>query len=350
MNVKVLTGDQKQVARSICRRIGIPAESCLTGAQLDALSENELPIAVEKTNIFAELSPKQKAMLVETLQTNGHTVGFLGDGLNDLPAVIRADVGISVENATEAVRESANVILLKKDLNVLEEGVLEGREAFANMLKYIKITASSNFGNICAIVAASVLLPFFPMTSIQLLLLNLLYDILCLILPWDHVDADLLTKPLEWSGRTLGKFMTFFGPVSSLFDLLTFVFLYFVLCPGVCGGSFGSLSAEKQSLFISMFQTGWFLESMWTQVLILQLLRTKQLPLIQSRPGRMVTGVTILGIVLFTLLPVTPVGKILGMTAMSPVYFLFLVADVIAYLLLVTLAKAFYIKKNQDLI
>ena len=259
-------------------------------------------------------------------------------------------MGISVENATEAVRESANVILLKKDLNVLEEGVLEGREAFANMLKYIKITASSNFGNICAIVAASVLLPFFPMTSIQLLLLNLLYDILCLILPWDHVDADLLTKPLEWSGRTLGKFMTFFGPVSSLFDLLTFVFLYFVLCPGVCGGSFGSLSAEKQSLFISMFQTGWFLESMWTQVLILQLLRTKQLPLIQSRPGRMVTGVTILGIVLFTLLPVTPVGKMLGMTAMSPVYFLFLVADVIAYLLLVTLAKAFYIKKNQDLI
>lgn len=350
VNVKVLTGDQKQVARSICRRIGIPTESCLTGAQLDALSENELPIAVEKTNIFAELSPKQKAMLVETLQTNGHTVGFLGDGLNDLPAVIRADVGISVENATEAVRESANVILLKKDLNVLEEGVLEGREAFANMLKYIKITASSNFGNICAIVAASVLLPFFPMTSIQLLLLNLLYDILCLILPWDHVDADLLTKPLEWSGRTLGKFMTFFGPVSSLFDLLTFVFLYFVLCPGVCGGSFGSLSAEKQSLFISMFQTGWFLESMWTQVLILQLLRTKQLPLIQSRPGRMVTGVTILGIVLFTLLPVTPVGKMLGMTAMSPVYFLFLVADVIAYLLLVTLAKAFYIKKNQDLI
>ncbi len=344
-NIWIIKGSIEEVAR-----IGIPAESCLTGAQLDALSENELPIAVEKTNIFAELSPKQKAMLVETLQTNGHTVGFLGDGLNDLPAVIRADVGISVENATEAVRESANVILLKKDLNVLEEGVLEGREAFANMLKYIKITASSNFGNICAIVAASVLLPFFPMTSIQLLLLNLLYDILCLILPWDHVDADLLTKPLEWSGRTLGKFMTFFGPVSSLFDLLTFVFLYFVLCPGVCDGSFGSLSAEKQSLFISMFQTGWFLESMWTQVLILQLLRTKQLPLIQSRPGRMVTGVTILGIVLFTLLPVTPVGKMLGMTAMSPVYFLFLVADVIAYLLLVTLAKAFYIKKNQDLI
>ena len=179
---------------------------------------------------------------METLQTNGHTVGFLGDGLNDLPAVIRADVGISVENATEAVRESANVILLKKDLNVLEEGVLEGREAFANMLKYIKITASSNFGNICAIVAASVLLPFFPMTSIQLLLLNLLYDILCLILPWDHVDADLLTKPLEWSGRTLGKFMTFLDRFSSLFDLLTFC--VFVFC---------SLSGSVRRLFWKSF-------------------------------------------------------------------------------------------------
>ena len=350
VQVKVLTGDQKSVTLSICRRLGIETEHILTGEEMEELSEDEQLLAVEKTTVFSQLSPGQKSQIIRMLRENGHAVGFLGDGMNDLAAMTAADVGISVENATEAVRESANVILLKKDLNVLEEGVLEGREAFANMLKYIKITASSNFGNICAIVAASVLLPFFPMTSIQLLLLNLLYDILCLILPWDHVDADLLTKPLEWSGRTLGKFMTFFGPVSSLFDLLTFVFLYFVLCPGVCGGSFGSLSAEKQSLFISMFQTGWFLESMWTQVLILQLLRTKQLPLIQSRPGRMVTGVTILGIVLFTLLPVTPVGKMLGMTAMPPVYFLFLVADVIAYLLLVTLAKAFYIKKNQDLI
>ena len=350
VNVKVLTGDQKQVALSICRRLGINTESCLTGAQLDALSEKELPIAIEKTDIFVELSPKQKAMLVENLQANGHTVGFLGDGMNDLPAVIQADVGISVENATEAVKDSANVILLKKDLSVLEEGILEGRKAFANMTKYIKITASSNFGNICAIVVASVFLPFFPMTSIQLLLLNLLYDILCLILPWDNVDTDLLTKPLEWSGRTLGKFMTFFGPLSSVFDLLTFVFLYFVLCPAVCGGSFASLGTDNQTLFISLFQTGWFLESMWTQVLILQLLRTKQLPFIQSKPGRMVVGVTIIGIVLFTLLPVTPVGTMLGLTTMPPAYFVFLIADVVAYLLLVTLAKSLYIKKNHELI
>lgn len=349
VNVKVLTGDQQQVAVSICRRLGISSSSCLTGSQLDALSENELPIIIEKTDIFAELSPRQKAMLVENLQQNGHTVGFLGDGMNDLPAVIQADVGISVENATESVRESANVILLKKDLNVLEEGILEGRKAFANMSKYIRITASSNFGNIFAIVLSSVLLPFFPMTSVQLLLLNLLYDTLCLILPWDRVDEDLLNRPLEWSGRTLGKFMTFFGPVSSVFDLLTFAFLYFVLCPIVCGGSFSSLGATEQRTFISLFQTGWFLESMWTQVLILQLLRTRHLPFIQSRPGKSVVIVTLIGIFLFTLLPFSPLGSVLGMSPLPFFYFLFLIGTVSLYLLFVTLAKMMYIKKNADL-
>ena len=350
VKIKVLTGDQKQVAMSICHRLGIPSDSCLTGEQLCKLSDNDLPVVIENTNIFVELSPKQKAMIVENLQTNGHTVGFLGDGMNDLPAVIQADVGISVENATEAVKESANVILLKKDLNVLGEGILEGRKAFANMSKYIKITASSNFGNICAVVVASVLLPFFPMTSVQLLLLNLLYDILCLILPWDNVDIDLLEKPLEWSGRTLGRFMTFFGPISSIFDVLTFAFLYFFLCPAICGGAFSDLSAEGQTLFISLFQTGWFLESMWTQVLILQLLRTKQLPFVQSKPSKAVVGVTVLGIVLFTLLPVTPLGNMLGLTVMPITYFVFLVIDVLLYLLLVPLAKSLYMKKHHELI
>lgn len=350
VKVKVLTGDQKQVAMSVCRRLGISTRSCITGAQLEELSENDLPVLIERTDVFAELTPKQKEMIVENLQSNGHGVGFLGDGMNDLPAVLRADVGISVENAAEAVKESADVILMKKDLNVLEEGILEGRKAFANLLKYIKITASSNFGNICAIVVASIFLPFFPMTSVQLLLLNLLYDILCLILPWDHVDRDLLTRPLEWSGRTLGRFMTFFGPVSSIFDLFTFAFLYFILCPGVCGGAFTSLDAGGRTVFISLFQTGWFLESMWTQVLILQLLRTKRIPFIQSRPHKAVVWLTLGGIVLFSLLPVTPVGTVLGMTPMPPVYFLFLIITVVLYLLLVSLAKAWYLRKNRILI
>ncbi len=350
LTTKVLTGDNLLVAKSICKRIGINIDRCITGKELDLITDNELPVLVEKVDVFAELTPKQKALIVDTLESNGHTVGFLGDGMNDLPAIIQADVGISVENATDAVKESADVILLKKDLNILEEGVLEGRKAFANMSKYIKITASSNFGNICAIVIASILLPFFPMTSVQLLLLNLLYDILCLVLPWDNVDSDMIKHPLEWSGKKLGGFMTFFGPISSVFDLITFAVMYFIFCPSVCGGAFNTLDLVSQVKFISIFQTGWFLESMWTQILILQLLRTKKLPFIQSKPGKMVVLVTIAGIVLFTMLPISPLGVILGLSVLPVSFYFFLVVNVIMYLLMVTFAKFIYVKKMKKLI
>ena len=350
VNVKVLTGDQKDAAVSVCRRLGMDTSFVLTGAELDTLTENEAPVRIEKTTVFAALSPKQKAQIVQILQENGHTVGFLGDGMNDLPAVMQADVGISVDTATESLNESADVILLKKDLNVLEAGILEGRKAFANMLKYVKITASSNFGNICAVVIASILLPFFPMTSVQLLLLNLLYDILCLVLPWDHVDEALYEKPLDWSGRTLGRFMLTFGPISSVFDLLTFAFLFFILCPAVCGGPFSALTPESQVTFIALFQTGWFLESMWTQVSILHLLRTKKLPFIQSRPSLPVVLVTGLGIFAFTLLTMTPVGRLMGLCPMPGGYFVFLVGTVLFYLLLVTMVKAIYVKRHRSLL
>ena len=299
--------------------------------------------------MFAEVSPRQKVEILQTLQANGHSVGFLGDGMNDLPAMVEADVGISVDTAAEAVRESADVVLLKKDLNVLEAGIQEGRRAFANMSKYIRITASSNFGNILSIVIASVLLPFFPITSVQLLMLNLLYDILCLVLPWDRVDEELCARPLEWSGRTLGRFMRFFGPISSLFDLLTFAFLFFVLCPAVCGGSFDALTGGGQERFIALFQTGWFLESMWTQVLILHLLRTPRVPLLQSRPSWPMMLVTLLGTLFFTVLTCTPVGALLGLTALPPVYFGFLAAVALCYLLVVTLAKALYLRRYHEL-
>ena len=259
-------------------------------------------------------------------------------------------MGISVDTAAEAVKKNADVILLKKDLNVLEEGILEGRKAFSNMSKYIRITASSNFGNIFAIVIASVFLPFLPMTSVQLLLLNLLYDTLCLVLPWDNVDEDTCSRPLEWSGRTLGRFMRFFGPISSIFDILTFVFLFFVLCPSICGGNFASLAGtDGQAKFITMFQTGWFLESMWTQVLILHLLRTRKVPLFQSKPSFPVMLVTTLGIIIFTVLTFTPIGGLIGLTALPPTYFGFLIAVVVLYLLLVTIAKGWYVKKYHEL-
>lgn len=351
VGVRVLTGDQKSVAVSVCRRLGIDTDRVLTGPELEALSENDAPTRIERTAVFAELSPRQKARVVAVLRANGHTVGFLGDGMNDLPAILESDVGISVDTAAQAVKEGADVILLKKDLNVLGEGIWEGRRAFCNLSKYIRITASSNFGNIVSIVIASVLLPFFPMTAVQLLLLNLLYDLLCLALPWDHVDPEACARPLEWSGRTLGRFMRFFGPLSSIFDLLTFAWLFFVLCPAVCGGGFFQLAEEAQRLrFIALFQTGWFLESMWTQVLILHLLRTAKAPLLQSRPSRPVMLVTGLGIVLFTGLTFTPLGRLIGLTALPPVYFAFLAAMVVLYLLLVSLAKGRYVKKYRELI
>lgn len=351
VGVRVLTGDQKSVAVSVCRRLGIDTDRVLTGPELEALSENDAPTRIERTAVFAELSPRQKARVVAVLRANGHTVGFLGDGMNDLPAILESDVGISVDTAAQAVKESADVILLKKDLNVLGEGIWEGRRAFCNLSKYIRITASSNFGNIVSIVIASVLLPFFPMTAVQLLLLNLLYDLLCLALPWDHVDPEACARPLEWSGRTLGRFMRFFGPLSSIFDLLTFAWLFFVLCPAVCGGGFFQLAEGAQRLrFIALFQTGWFLESMWTQVLILHLLRTAKAPLLQSRPSRPVMLVTGLGIVLFTGLTFTPLGRLIGLTALPPVYFAFLAAMVALYLLLVSLAKGRYVKKYRELI
>ncbi len=351
VDVRVLTGDNQDVAVSICRRLGINTAHTLTGAELEQLTDNEISVKLEHTTVFSELSPKQKVEIVQTLRANGHTVGFLGDGMNDLPAIVESDVGISVDTAAESVKEVADVVLLKKDLNVLEEGIKEGRKAFANVSKYIKITASSNFGNIFSIVIASVFLPFFPMTSLQLLLLNLLYDILCLVLPWDQVDEDICSKPLEWSGKTLGRFMRFFGPISSVFDILTFAYLFFVLCPAVCGGSFASLSGiEEQGRFIVLFQTGWFLESMWTQILILHLLRTQKVPLLQSRPSRPVMLVTLLGTTIFTLLTFTPMGGLIGLTALPPVYFIFLMAIVFFYLLWVTLAKRWYIRRYHELL
>lgn len=350
VGIRVLTGDQKSVAASVCHRLGIDTSQILTGAELDAMSEEKQIMQIENTMVFAELSPKQKAEIVETLQANGHTVGYLGDGMNDLPAMVESDVGISVDTAAEAVKEGADVILLKKDLNVLEEGILEGRKAFSNMTKYIRITASSNFGNIFSIVIASVVLPFLPITSVQLLLLNLLYDTLCLVLPWDHVDQDACSRPLEWSGRTLGRFMKFFGPVSSFFDVITFLFLYFIFCPALCGGEFAQLTkTAAQTQFIMLFQTGWFLESMWTQVLILHLLRTRRIPMLQSRPSGPVMFVTTVGILFFTVLTFTPLGKIIGMMAMPFSYFGFLVGVVILYLFVVTVAKGIYVRKYKEL-
>ena len=349
---KILTGDQADVAASICKRVGIPSEIILTGAELDQMTDAELNEAVEKIHVFAELTPGQKVRLVSALRQNGHTVGFLGDGINDIPALCESNVGISVDTAVDAAKDAADVVLLQKDLGVLEQGILEGRKTFTNMLKYIKITASSNFGNIFSIVCASAFLPFLPMTSLQILLLNLLYDVLCIILPWDNVDEEDTLSPRDWSGKTLGQFMLFFGPISSLFDVVTFLFLYYILCPMLCGGATYLNIADPviQSQYVALFQTGWFLESMWTQVLILHFLRTRKIPFVQSSPSVPVICTTFAGIIVFTGITFTRSAAVFGLTRLPIRYFGFLFAVAILYMLLTTVVKTLYQKKYYELI
>lgn len=349
---KILTGDQADVAVSVCRRVGISSEAVLTGANLDEMTDSELSAAVEKIHVFAELTPGQKVRLVSTLGQNGHTVGFLGDGINDIPALCEANVGISVDTAVDAAKDAADVVLLQKDLGVLEQGILEGRKTFTNMLKYIIITASSNFGNILSIVCASAFLPFLPMTSVQILLLNLLYDVLCIILPWDNVDEEETVSPRDWSGRTLGRFMLSFGPISSLFDIVTFLFLYYFLCPMLCGGAtYLNLTDPALRLqYVSLFQTGWFLESMWTQVLILHFLRTRRIPFVQSRPSAPVICITLAGIVAFTAITFTKGASLFGLTKLPLWYLVFLLIVALLYMLLTTVVKTFYQKKYHELI
>ena len=349
---KILTGDQADVAASICKRVGIPSEIILTGAELDQMTDTELNEAVEKIHVFAELTPGQKVRLVSALRQNGHTVGFLGDGINDIPALCESNVGISVDTAVDAAKDAADVVLLQKDLGVLEQGILEGRKTFTNMLKYIKITASSNFGNIFSIVCASAFLPFLPMTSLQILLLNLLYDVLCIILPWDNVDEEDTLSPRDWSGKTLGRFMLFFGPISSLFDVVTFLFLYYILCPMLCGGATYLNIADPviQSQYVALFQTGWFLESMWTQVLILHFLRTRKIPFVQSSPSVPVICTTLAGIIVFTGITFTRSAAVFGLTRLPIRYFGFLFAVALLYMLLTTVVKTLYQKKYHELI
>ena len=349
---KILTGDQADVAASICRRVGIPSEIILTGVDLDQMTDDELGKTVENNHVFAELTPGQKVRIVSALRQNGHTVGFLGDGINDIPAFCESNVGISVDTAVDAAKDAADVVLLQKDLGVLEQGILEGRKTFTNMLKYIKITASSNFGNIFSIVCASAFLPFLPMTSLQILLLNLLYDILCIILPWDNVDEEETLSPRDWSGKTLGRFMLFFGPISSLFDIVTFLFLYYILCPLLCGGTtyLNMVDPVMQSQYVALFQTGWFLESMWTQVLILHFLRTRKIPFVQSSPSIPVVCTTFAGIIVFTSLTFTKSAGIVGLTKLPIMYFLFLFVIVLLYMLLTTVVKIVYQKKYHELI
>ncbi|TAM04443.1 MAG: magnesium-translocating P-type ATPase, partial [Rhodanobacter sp.] len=311
VEVKVITGDNEVVTRKICREVGLDVTHSAEGRQIESLDDAALDELVACTTVFAKMSPLQKARVVRSLQRQGHTVGFLGDGINDAPALHDADVGISVDTATDIAKESADIILLEKNLMVLEEGVLEGRVTFGNIMKYIKLTASSNFGNVLSMLVASAFLPFLPMLPLQILVLNLLYDISQLSIPFDRMDDDYLRKPRKWDAGDIARFMVWVGPASSVFDMSTFLLLWY---------GFGADSPAHQSLF----QSGWFIESLLTQTLVVHMIRTRKIPFLQSSAAAPVLGLTTAIIVIGVLLPYHAIGRKIGMMEMPPMYFAWL--------------------------
>jgi len=335
VNIRVLTGDNEIVTKKICRDVGIPINSILLGNQIEIMSDEEIINQIDDISIMAKLSPMQKSRIVKLLQFKGHTVGFMGDGINDAPALRNADVGISVDTAVDIAKESADIILLKKDLMVLRQGVIYGRRTFGNIIKYIKMTASSNFGNMFSVLGASALLPFLPMLPIHLLVQNLLYDVSQISIPWDSMDKEFIEKPQKWSARGISKFMIFIGPISSIFDYATFAVMYYV---------FSANTIEKQTLF----QSGWFIEGLLSQTLIVHMIRTRKIPFIQSWATAPVTALTSLVMVIGICIPFSPLAESLKMQALPLVYFPWLIGILISYCLLTQLVKVWFIKKfNQ---
>ena len=357
---KILTGDNEKVTRTVCKQVGLEVRNMLLGSDINHMSDEELAKVAETTDVFAKLTPDQKSRIVTVLRENGHTVGFMGDGINDAAAMKCADIGISVDTAVDVAKESADIVLLEKDLMVLEEGIVEGRKTYANMIKYIKMTASSNFGNMFSVLAASALLPFLPMMSIHLLCLNLIYDLSCTAIPWDNVDEEFIKVPRKWDASSVGKFMIWMGPVSSIFDFTTYIFMYFVFCPifvshGVLYNDLASVYSgaeliQMQFNYIAMFQAGWFVESMWSQTLVIHMIRTPKLPFIESRASLPVSLLTFAGIFILTIIPFTPIGTILGFVSLPGAYFAYLIPCIIAYMLLATSIKKAYLRHFGELL
>lgn len=360
VTTKILTGDNDKVTRTICKQVGLKVRNMLLGSNLENMSDQELAKAAETTDVFAKLTPDQKARVVSVFRENGHTVGFMGDGINDASAMKSADIGISVDTAVDVAKESADIVLLEKDLMVLEEGIIEGRKTYANMIKYIKMTVSSNFGNMFSVLAASALLPFLPMESLQLIFLNLIYDLSCTAIPWDNVDEEFISVPRKWDASSVGSFMMWIGPTSSVFDWMTYIFMYFVFCPlfvskGVLYNDLASHFAgadlvRMQTAYVAMFQTGWFIESMWSQTLVIHMIRTPKLPFIQSHASAPLTLMTFTGIGVLTIIPFTTFGRMLGFVALPTAYFAYLIPCILLYMVLATSLKKAYVRHYGELL
>ena len=358
VRTKILTGDNEKVTKTICNQVGLEVRNMLLGGDIEKMDDDELKKVAEVTDVFAKLTPSQKSRVVSVLRENGHTVGFMGDGINDAAAMKVADIGISVDTAVDVAKESADIILLEKDLMVLESGIIEGRKTFANMIKYIKMTASSNFGNMFSVLGASALLPFLPMESMHLILLNLIYDSCCSAIPWDNVDEEFIKLPKKWDASSIGKFMIWIGPTSSIFDFMTFAFMYFVFCPHFVshGVTYNNLASHFSGdelnrirvTYVAMFQAGWFVESMWSQSLVIHMIRTMKLPFIQSRASAPLTMLNFFGIIVITIIPFTLLGKAIGFVSLPLSFFLYLIPCVLAYMILVTAVKKAYIRYHKE--
>ncbi len=347
VTTKILTGDNEKVTQAVCEKVGLDVERILLGSEIDTMTDQELAQVVETTTVFAKLSPDQKARIILCLKNNGHKVGYMGDGINDAPSMKVSDVGISVDTAVDIAKETADVILLDKDLMVLEKGLVEGRKVYANMTKYIKMTVSSNFGNIFSLLFASIFLPFLPMAPVHLIVLNLIYDLSCIALPFDNVDKEFLKKPRIWEAKSIMRFMAWIGPISSVFDIITYMLLYFLVVPMILGHGYNHGAADAAA-FIMVFQTGWFIESMWSQTMVIHMLRSPKLPFIQSRPAFSVVVTTLAAAFFVTSLPYSPLASILKLSQLNGLYFVLLFAIIVLYMLSVTVVKRIYIKKYKE--
>lgn len=348
VEVRVLTGDSASVARSTCSRLGIPADNVITGGMLEGMTESEALVQVGRTRVFAELTPAQKAQIVSLIRLSGHTVGYIGDGVNDVPALTSADVGIVVDSAAAESKKVADLVLLERDLGVVAEGVSEGRASFANASKYIRIASSSNFGNICSVAASSIFLPFLPATAAQLLLLNLCYDATCLALSWDNVDDVEIARPKAWSGKGLGSFMLHFGFASSAFDIITFAILFLGVCPAVCGAPFAALDAAGRAAFIATFQAGWLLECAWTESLVLLVLRTRSVR-DGDRPCTPLVVMVVVMLVVTALLALSPVAQLFGFATLPLWYLGIVVVLSVLYLVVASTIKRAYLSRSSSL-
>ena len=350
IKVKILTGDNEAVTRAVCRQVGLNVEIVYEGSDFENKTLDEMKKMVEECNVFVKISPEIKAKIINVLKANNHTVAYLGDGINDTAAMRVADVSLSVDEAVDVAKKAADIILLRKDLRILENGVRIGRQVFGNSMKYLKITLSSNFGNMLSILIASLFLPFLPMLPLQIVILDLLYGVSCLSIPFDTMNPHYLEIPRKWHVKKLPKFMFTFGPVSSFFDIITFCFMFYYLCPALVGHVYADANLSDKISFMAIFCTGWFIESLWTQEMAIQVLRDPRLPFVHQHatlPVSIATfGVALIG----TILPFTPLAKIMNFGLIPIKYLVFVAVMLILYIGLASLVKKWYMKGEKYLI